>query len=215
MALRRFHPGRLGRLAAIHARGAAIGVGALPYRPADPATLADWNREHASGEIDYYDELFELGRYSVLVGYLRRLGRSPSILDLGCGMGLFRKHLDGLDFERYVGVDPASEAIKRAGPLEDDRTSFLVATEPPAGETFDVAVCNEVLYVVPDADAMLAVAERALRPGGHLLTSNWRHPGDRALQRLIKNRFDLLDAVELENVVRPLRNLVACWQRRS
>ena len=125
------------------------------------------------------------------------------------------KKLDGLDFERYVGVDPASEAIKRARPLEDDRTSFLVATEPPAGETFDVVVCNEVLYVVPNADAMLVVAERALRPGGHLLTSNWRHPGDRALQRLIKRRFDLLDAVKLENVVRRQSNLVACWQRRN
>ena len=187
-----------------------------PTGPADTGTLETGTASTLTGEIDYYDELFELGRYSVLVGYLRRIEPlSLSILDLGCGIGLFRKQLDGLDFERYLGVDPASEAIKRARPLEDDRTSFLVATEPQAGETFDVVVCNEVLYVVPDADAMLVAAQRALRPGGHLLTSNWRHPGDRALQRLIKRKFDLLDAVELQNVVRPRSNLIACWQCRT
>ncbi len=190
-----------------------MSVGVLPYRQGDTGTLEDWNREYSTGEIDYYDELYELGHYSVLIGYLRWFGDSLSILDLGCGVGLFRKKLEGLDFKQYVGVDPAREAIDRAKPLEDERTSFFVATEPRAGETFDVVVCNEVLYVVPDADAMLAVAQGALRPGGHLLTSIWRHPGDRALQRLIANRFELRDAVDVENVVRPRTSRIACWQR--
>ena len=117
---------------------------------------------------------------------------------------------------RQVGrLDPAKNAIERTQPLVDDRTSFMVGAEPQGGELFDVVVCNEVLYVVPEADEMLAVAQRSLRPGGHLLTSIWSHPGDRALQRLIANRFDLRDAVDVENVVRPRKSRVACWQRRA
>jgi 2-polyprenyl-3-methyl-5-hydroxy-6-metoxy-1,4-benzoquinol methylase len=190
-----------------------MNIGVVPYRQADTATLDDWNREYAAGEIAHYGELYELGRYSVLVGYLRRLGGEPAILDIGCGAGLLRKQLDGLDFERYLGVDPSTEAIGQAKALADTRTSFVVATEPPAGDQFDVVVCNEVLYVVPDPDEMLAIAERALRLDGHLLTSIWHHPGDRALQRLIEKRFNLEDAVDVENVVRPRRSRVACWQR--
>jgi 2-polyprenyl-6-hydroxyphenyl methylase/3-demethylubiquinone-9 3-methyltransferase len=215
VVLNRLHPARLARSAAVRARGAAMSAGVLSYRPSDTATLEDWNREHAAGEVDYYDELHELGRYSMLIGYLRWLGDSPSILDLGCGVGLFRKKLNPLEFERYVGVDPAKNAIERTQPLVDDRTSFMVGAEPQGGELFDVVVCNEVLYVVPEADEMLAVAQRSLRPGGHLLTSIWSHPGDRALQRLIANRFDLRDAVDVENVVRPRKSRVACWQRRA
>jgi hypothetical protein len=36
-------------------------------------------------------------------------------------------------------------------------------------------------------------------PGGHFLTSNVRHPGDVGLYRLLSQRLELVDAVDLAN----------------
>jgi len=60
-------------------------------------------------------------------------------------------------------------------------------------------VCNEVLSVAPDPDQLLATVRSVLRPGGHLLTSTWRHPGDQQLLRLVDRRFTRLDTVDARN----------------
>jgi 2-polyprenyl-6-hydroxyphenyl methylase/3-demethylubiquinone-9 3-methyltransferase len=213
--LARLQPRRLARSASKRARGFAMRIGVIPYAQADTATLQDWNSEYASGEIDHYADLDQLGRYSVLIGYVRFLGDRPSILDFGCGVGLLRERLGDVAVGRYRGIDPAREAIKRATRLQDERTSFLVAEVPPADKSFDEVVCNEVLYVVPDAAATLAIVHGVLRQHGHLLTSNWHHPGDQALDRLISQRFELVDGVDVRTSRggRP-GSCVAIWRPR-
>src|SRR5713226_3057428 len=76
-------------------------------------TRATWEAEYQAGGWDYLRDLYELGRYSVIVGYVQHLGDSPRILDLGCGQGLLMERLRALT-HRYVGCDYALPAIRTA-----------------------------------------------------------------------------------------------------
>lgn len=198
------------------ARGLGIAARLLPYRPVAQIDAGAWDTGYASGEWDRMADVAEAGRYAVLLGYLRLAEPEPAILDVGCGIGLFRRQLVEVPFRRYLGVDVSAAAIEQAHHLEDDRTTFAVKDIAGLeGEEFDVVLCNEMLYYVEDAADFLASVRRAVRPGGHLLTSIWRHPGDRHLHALLDSTFGLVDRVELRNSAsRRLRWSIA-WHRRE
>jgi len=188
----------------------ARALGVVGYRP-ERWSPADWARAYGSGQLDYFADLDELGRYSILVGYVQHFAPQPSVLDVGCGSGLLRAHLPEDAFGSYVGIDPCAEAIDRARRRADDRTTFLCCELGGLeSEPFDVVVLNEVLYYAPSATALLDQVAVRLRAGGTLLTSMWRHPGDRALWQLLDRRFELVDAVELRN--RSSRMAPRGWQ---
>jgi 2-polyprenyl-6-hydroxyphenyl methylase/3-demethylubiquinone-9 3-methyltransferase len=80
----------------------------------------------------------------------------------------------------------------------------------------DVVVLNEVLYYFDDAGAVLDRVSRCLRPGGRVLTSMWRHPGDRQLWHMVDAHFQLLDRVEVRSERNRLARrgwLMACHAR--
>jgi len=203
-------PGRLaGRI-----RGLAADAGVVSYRRPFAVTPEAWDRAYANGELDFYADVDELPRYMLLFGYLRALGGRCALLDVGCGIGLLRSRLDGLPFSRYVGVDLSSAAIGRAARLADERTTFLVGELPPAElGRFDVAVLSELLYYADDPGALLDRVAARLVSGGHVLTSIWRHPGDRALQALLDDRFERVAAAELRSRTRRGRRWRVSWHQ--
>ncbi len=140
-------------------------------------------------------DLSELPRYSLLIGYLRAHPGRPSVLDIGCGTGWLRELLSEEDFDTYVGLDLSSEAIRSASSLADPRTSFTVGDamtiELPK---VDVVVLNEMLYYAPSPRTLLTRIASIIRPGGIVLSSIWRHAGDRALWRLLDDEFELVAA---------------------
>jgi 2-polyprenyl-6-hydroxyphenyl methylase/3-demethylubiquinone-9 3-methyltransferase len=194
------------RRARAKARTLALRTGLLRYssEPWSPE-FSHW--AYTSGHLDYFAGIEELPRYSLLIGYLIFLGGEPEILDVGCGQGLLRARIGHLPFRRYLGIDVTPAAIAKASKLEDSRTSFAeadVCNGAAVFGQFDVVVCNEVLSVAPDPEAVLSRIATLLRRGGHLLTSTWRHPGDEQLLRLIDRRFTLVDAVEAQNPANPI-----------
>lgn len=189
----------------------------LPYRT-EPWTPEEWQQRYRSGHLDYFAALDELPRYSLVLGYLTFIGGEPEVLDVGCGQGLLRARMGALPVARYVGVDPTPAAIERASGLADERSTFLLGdvTDPDLDlGTFDVVVCNEVLSIVEDPVAVLDRVEALLRPAGHLLSSTWRHPGDRELAALLDERFDLVDLVQARNPANPIarRGWRVSWHR--
>ncbi|MDQ4082287.1 MAG: class I SAM-dependent methyltransferase [Actinomycetota bacterium] len=185
----------------------ALRAGLASYKPAEQHP---WDAYYRSGILDYYGALEELPRYAILLGYLRFLGGNPAILDVGCGVGLLRARIGGIPFARYVGIDISAEAIAQANEMADDRTTFLVAPSPTgAPGPFDVVVLNEVLYYQEDPGRFLDEVYAALRPGGHLLTSIYRHRHDWALHEMIDARFQRVDVVLVcdENAGRARRAL--------
>ncbi len=207
-----------GRLAGAgwRARGWAVAAGLARYRPPPAPDLDGWRNQYESGGWDYLAGVHQLPRYSLLTGYIDHFD-CRSILDVGCGAGLLRERLNGLDFDRYVGVDPVRAAIERARRLSDERTTFTVGDVfvSDLGQ-FDAVVCNEVLYCVPDPEALIDRAKELVSPGRYFFTSDMRHPGEVGLQRMLSKRFQLVAAVNVSNDsdrgVR--RRRVAAYQRR-
>lgn len=197
-------------------RDMGVRLGLLPYRAVAVVDAGGWNKDYKAGSWDRLADPAEAARYSVLTGYLRLIGGNPAILDVGCGEGLFRTRLGGQTFRRYVGVDVSSAAVERAQALRDERTEFVVAPEPHVGlGSFDIVVCNEMLYFIESPETILDAIQPVLRPGGSLLSSNWRHGGDVALHRMIDRRFDLVDRVDVHNTASPRLRWRVSWHRRG
>lgn len=117
------------------------------------------------------------------------------VLDIGCGTGDLFPHLPEVD---YLGFDP-NPAYVDAARRRYARASFRVASvasivlEPAS---FDLAVACGVLHHLDDAavTSLLALACRALRPGGRLVTLDGcfvsgQHPIARALLRADRGRY--------------------------
>jgi SAM-dependent methyltransferase len=173
----------LGRLRHSRQRAAAPGVD-------------DWNSEFEAGKWDYLAQLPELARYSVLVGYAMHFNPAGSILDVGCGAGVFYRRVRAYGVARYVGIDLSSSAIGQLRGSGDDRYSFVVADAQhyvPA-ENFDTVVFNEVLYYFRDPLATVQRYVGALKSGGTLLLSTCtQFKGGSAIVERLKRRYALLD----------------------
>src|SRR5271156_4105106 len=99
-----------------------------------------------------------------------------SLLDVGCGAGLFAEPLARLGAD-VVGVDPAPAAIEAARRHAEEtgaRLPYRMATvEELAAEPrrFDVVSAMEVIEHAADPKAFIASAASLVRPGGLLLAS--------------------------------------------
>jgi len=195
--------GNLRRRFAWEVRAFGIKYRLLRYRP-DRWSVEMWEHAYSEGTFDFMRNLYELPRYSVLIGYVRTLAAAPAILDIGCGVGILREMLDSTDFTSYVGVDVSAEAIKSASRLADKRTRFTVGDATTIDlPRADVIVLNEIIYYAPSPHALLERVASVARPGGLVLTSIWRHPGDETLWRLLDREFRLVAACQIGAEMNP------------
>ena len=129
--------------------------------------------------------------YDPLTRFLRRGRRrsialldirpSDTVLLVGCGTGG--------DFEflprhaQYVAVDLTPAMLRRAAAKVDDRRIRLAEMDAMdlhvPDDTFDKTILHHILAVVPDPVRALREAERATKPGGHLVVLDkfWNRPG--------------------------------------
>jgi arsenite methyltransferase len=108
---------------------------------------------------------------------LGRLGVGERVLDLGCGAGtdsLVAAQMVGPE-GRVAGIDMTPEMLAKARASAEAmglaNTEFVegdVEALPFADASFDVAISNGVIDLVPDKDAVFAELHRVLRPGGRL-----------------------------------------------
>jgi SAM-dependent methyltransferase len=189
---------------ALWGRGLAVAGRVAPYRPVAADGDEVWEARWAAGHLEHLGNEVESARSAVLAEFLVHIGGTPAVLEVGCGVGLFRTRLDAVPFRRYLGVDVSPTAIAKASELADERTEFAVAARPsPELGRFDVVVANEVLTCPDDPAEFLADIAGVLEPGGHLLCSNWRHPGDVGLHRLVADRFTAVQDVEVRSLLAP------------
>lgn len=78
------------------------------------AERADWESSYAAGAWDRLRGAEQLAHYSQIVGYCTHFKPGGSVLDVGCGEGLVQEKLRPYGYSRYVGLDLADAAIRRA-----------------------------------------------------------------------------------------------------
>lgn len=144
-----------------------------------------------SGQIGYYNDrwgqftyanLYSLERCTFILQAL--LGTAlvqPRICDLGCGSGWLTAILSA--FGPAVGVELSPQAVELAKKKYPE-AAFVAADatkwEPKPG-SFEVVVSQEVIEHIEDKAAYLAVARKALSPGGYLLMTT---PNRRVLEAI-------------------------------
>jgi 2-polyprenyl-3-methyl-5-hydroxy-6-metoxy-1,4-benzoquinol methylase len=158
-----------------------------------------WNKEYAEGGWDWLRNLDELAHHCVLAGYVAYLKPGGSVLDVGCGEGVFQEQLRGAE-SRYLGVD-FEEPVKKAQHKGTATTRFAVAdmNEFTTTETFDVIVFNESIYYLHDLMAGLRRYEQFLTPDGVILISMHGKERNDEKWAQIDAHYTVLDAVTMQN----------------
>jgi SAM-dependent methyltransferase len=133
-----------------------------------------------------------VGSHHLWQSIIERLDLSPGdrLLDIGCGPGDVVAYLPDVD---YVGFDLSEAYIERATErYGSPRHRFLCAdvgtVDVDALGAFDAVLAHGVLHHVDDdvAGAVFAVAARALRPGGRLITVDGAYvPGQSRVARFL------------------------------
>lgn len=109
-------------------------------------------------------------------------GRTPNVLDLGCGPGFFSILFAQMGCA-VVGMDASDEMLARAAQNAQaaglvDSIEFRqgdVTSLPFASGSFDVVASRNLMWLMRDPEAAYAEWMRVLRPGGKLAVfdANW------------------------------------------
>lgn len=159
-----------------------------------PVRRSKWENDYVSGRWSYMSEVEEAPRYAVIAGYLRVLAYGGHYLDVGCGEGVLLRHLDGEQFDSYLGVDISISAISRAHWHDNGDVRFAVADAESlvVDRRYDAIVLNEVLYYMRRP---LEIARRywsMLNPEGVMIVSSYHgSPRAMAILRHLKDTFFL------------------------
>jgi 2-polyprenyl-3-methyl-5-hydroxy-6-metoxy-1,4-benzoquinol methylase len=147
-----------------------------PVEPSISEQTRFWNDWNASTRAHRLGEVPERQR-QVLESWFKSMPRrGREILDVGCGTGWLEPTL--LDFGSVTATDLAGEVIAQARERCPNVT-FLAGdflTLPLPEQSFDVAVCLEVLAHVVDQREFVARIATLLRPGGILMLSTQNRP---------------------------------------
>jgi 2-polyprenyl-3-methyl-5-hydroxy-6-metoxy-1,4-benzoquinol methylase len=114
--------------------------------------------------------------YAILLGFMQKLfdehllDHSCSILEVGCTEGRFTKMLTDIS-SHVTAIDVSQTAVDRAKMTAPKANILHTSFEDmPEHNHFDVIICSEVLYYMPDTSRVLRKLQHM---GKFLLTSNF------------------------------------------
>ncbi|HXP72807.1 MAG TPA: methyltransferase domain-containing protein [Stellaceae bacterium] len=128
-------------------------------------------RERYSLREARYDALAE--DVSEWAAIAAQAGETLSVLDAGCGSGLFLRHLEAKPhFDKLVisATDLLYRDTYRRGLYQDFFLGDLMDGYPEIpSNAYDVVVCEQVLEHVADLNRALSTLARIVKPGGRLI----------------------------------------------
>ena len=111
--------------------------------------------------------------YQGILAEARRLGRGPTIVDIGSEIGLLRSLAPPLPDAHWIGLDRnvANQYVVVAG-FDELHECNLEQSIPLADDSADIIVCSHILEHLRNPHDTLGEVIRVLRPGGVLLVGS-------------------------------------------
>jgi SAM-dependent methyltransferase len=161
----------------------------------------NWDSQYSRGDWDSLRDLREQAHYSVLAASIHHLKPRPSVLDIGCGEGLFYQALRPYDYESYVGIDLSEGALVSNRRWRDDCTHFIATDGESYQPTFraDVVVFCESLYYFRDPLAVVRRYRSYLKESGIFAISLVRRPQTEAIRRALRRELRIVDETAIRN----------------
>jgi SAM-dependent methyltransferase len=161
------------------------------------ATAELLDEQYRTNQWAWLNDPREVAHYAVIAGYVRCLKPGAAVLDIACGEGILRDHL-----QAAYRVDVSKAAIEAASRREDAITTFVEADAttyvPP--ETYDVIVFNECLYYFERPLDVVRRYEAFLRPGGVIIGSMFRDRSSLKIWRALGRSYRIIDEVRVAHV---------------
>ena len=121
-----------------------------------------------------YDSWKRDSQFAKYEGMLSLIGGIPlgKMVDVGIGTALFEEFLrdKGIVFDA-VGIEPDSKMASKATAKGYTAMNGVAEKLPFTDNSFDFAVCLDVLHLSPNPPAAVGEMRRVLKPGGHTLIS--------------------------------------------
>ncbi len=173
----------------------------IPYRPL-MKSKSNWDNQFKDGSWDYLNDIQQLSRYSVILGYYNYFIENGNILDLGCGQGVLLQRLKSFKFKDYVGVDISEKAIEMANEKKLDNSKFIASdlTKYTPEMNFDFIIFNESLYYLDKPLEILDKYQKYLNENGKIVISMWDNPErNNKLWSQINKKYKIWDVVKLQS----------------
>ncbi len=144
-----------------------------------PTAPANSHRREYAGLATSYDRRWAGYIRATVVRTLEGVEVAPgaAALDVGCGTGALLAELDRRQPRaRLAGIDPVPEMLavaRRRLPEACDLREGCAERLPWDVAAFDLVVSANALHYMDDPEAAIREMARVVRPGGHLILTDW------------------------------------------
>jgi len=137
----------------------------LPSNAEQIAFYDRWNENNRAGQLSEINEEIRVRGLRVLDGVRASNLQQPKILEVGCGTGWLTQLLSELGSVTAIDLSPRAIEIAKARGIHAELIAGDFFQQDFPAQYYDVGICIETLFYVPDQSGFLQKFASLLKPG--------------------------------------------------